>query len=235
MKSAFNQELKSKIAEGNYKYIDTHFVLNHPKYVETDMFGNEALTHYARNHMDECCLVFTLTIKSHINDRYRSECFLNRDKSNEIVFEAHYGGASAPDVNQAKMIKEYNAELLTVAKKLPMNFSGALDALIVWSEMTEEELAEAADISEKTIQRLRNTEPDNVTIETVMQLCIGMQLPPVLSNCLLRASGKSFMMTEQHIMYQFLLNSCYYKSIFECNDMLTAQKLKPLGKQNRTA
>lgn len=235
IESAFNPELKSKIAEGNYKYIDTHFVLNHPKYVETDMFGNEALTHYARNHMDECCLVFTLTIKSHINDRYRSECFLNRDKSNEIVFEAHYGGASAQDANQAKMIKEYNAELLTVAKTLPMNFSGALDALIDWSDMTEEELAEAADMSEKTIQRLRNTEPDNVTIETVMQLCIGMQLPPVLSNCLLRASGKSFMMTEQHIMYQFLLNACYYKSIFECNDMLTAQKLKPLGKQNRTA
>jgi len=235
IESAFNLELKSKIAEGNYKYIDSHFVLNHPQYIEKDILGNEALTHYARNHMDECCLLFSLTIKSHINDRYRSECFLNRDKFNEIVFEAHYGGATAQNANHAKMIKDYNAELLTVAKKLPMNFSGALDALIDWSDMTEEELAEAADMSEKTIQRLRNTEPDNVTIETVVQLCIGMQLPPVMSNCLLRASGKNFMMTEQHIMYQFLLNSCYYKSIFECNDMLTAQKLKPLGKQNRTA
>lgn len=101
--------------------------------------------------------------------------------------------------------------------------------------MTEEELAEAADMSEKTIQRLRNSEPDNVSIETVVQLCIGMKLPPVLSGCLIRASGKNFMMTEQHIMYQFLLNSCYHMGINECNDMLLAQNLKPLGKLNRVS
>ena len=59
--------------------------------------------------------------------------------------------------------------------------------------------------------------------------------PPVLSACLLKASGKSFMMTEQHIMYQFLLNSCYHMSIFDCNEMLTAQGLKPLGRQNRVS
>jgi len=60
-----------------------------------------------------------------------------------------------------------------------------------------------------------------------------MQLPPVLSGCLLKASGKSFMMTEQHIMYQFLLTSCYTKSIYECNNMLEAQNLKQLGRNNR--
>ncbi|WMJ87759.1 helix-turn-helix domain-containing protein [Anaerocolumna sp. MB42-C2] len=131
------------------------------------------------------------------------------------------------------MIKQYNNDLLTVIKKLPMNFSGVLNTLIEWSDMTEEELAEKADISEKTIQRLRNTEPDNVTMETVVQLCIGMKLPPVLSSYLVKSSGKSYMMTEQHIMYQFLLTSCYTKSIHECNDMLAAQNLKLLGRQNR--
>lgn len=65
-------------------------------------------------------------------------------------------------------------------------FSGALDALIKWSEMTEEELAWESGLSEKTIQRLRNQEPDSVTIETVVQLCIGMQLPPQLSSILMR-------------------------------------------------
>lgn len=235
VETTFNQKLKAKISGGSYKYIDSHFVLNHPLYVEKDILGNEQLTHYARNHMDECCLVFNLTVKSKISERYHSECFLNRDKSSEIVFEAHYSGDASKDTNHAKMIKDYNADLLSIAKKLPMNFSGALDALIVWSDMTEEELAEAADMSEKTIQRLRNSEPDNVTIETVVQLCIGMKLPPVLSGCLLKASGKNFMMTEQHLMYQFLLNSCYCKSIYDCNDMLEEQKLKPLGRQNRTA
>lgn len=210
VESKFNTALATVIADNEYIFVDSHFVLNTPLYVEKDLFGNTSLTHYARNHMDECCLVFNLTMKTSVSENYHTECFLNRDKSSEITFEAHYSAKSKNATNQVQMIKDYNADLLAIARKLPMNFSGALDALIGWSEMTEEELAEAADMSEKTIQRLRNSEPDNVSIETVVQLCIGMKLPPVLSGCLIRASGKNFMMTEQHIMYQFLLNSCYH-------------------------
>lgn len=235
VESKFNPELAAALADNEYVFVDSHFVLNTPLYLETDECGDLALTHYARNHMDECCLVFELKIKTSVTEHYHTECFLNRDKSSDITFEAHYSEKNKGAKNQVQMIKDYNADVLSIAKKLPMNFSGSLDALIGWAEMTEEELAEAADMSEKTIQRLRNTEPDNVTIETVMQLCIGMKLPPVLSTCLLKASGKSFMMTEQHIMYQFLLNSCYHMSIFDCNEMLTAQGLKPLGRQNRVS
>ena len=235
VESKFNPELAATLADNEYVFVDSHFVLNTPLYLETDECGDLALTHYARNHMDECCLVFELKIKTSVTEHYHTECFLNRDKSSDITFEAHYSEKNNGAKNQVQMIKDYNADMLSIAKTLPMNFSGSLDALIGWAEMTEEELAEAADMSEKTIQRLRNTEPDNVTIETVMQLCIGMKLPPVLSACLLKASGKSFMMTEQHIMYQFLLNSCYHMSIFDCNEMLTAQGLKPLGRQNRVS
>lgn len=233
--SKFNPELAAVLADNEYVFVDSHFVLNTPLYLEMDSFGKQSLTHYARNHMEECCLVFDLKLKTSVTEHYHTECFLNRDKSSDITFEAHYSDKSKTAKNQVQMIKDYNADVLSIAKKLPMNFSGSLDALIGWAEMTEEELAEAADMSEKTIQRLRNTEPDNVTIETVMQLCIGMKLPPVLSACLMKASGKSFMMTEQHIMYQFLLNSCYHMSIFDCNEMLTAQGLKPLGRQNRVS
>lgn len=235
VESKFNTALATVIADNEYIFVDSHFVLNTPLHVEKDLFGNTSLTHYARNHMDECCLVFNLTMKTSVSENYHTECFLNRDKSSEITFEAHYSAKSKNAANQVQMIEDYNADLLAIARKLPMNFSGTLDALIGWSEMTEEELAEAADMSEKTIQRLRNSEPDNVSIETVVQLCIGMKLPPVLSGCLIRASGKNFMMTEQHIMYQFLLNSCYHLSINECNDMLLAQNLKPLGKLNRVS
>jgi transcriptional regulator with XRE-family HTH domain len=237
VESVFNPELKRKLESGNYLFIDSHICFNHPKYININEEGETVLTDYARIHMDECCLVFDLRIKSlgKYGEEFFTECVLFRDAASNIVFEAHYSSDNKDNPNHAEMIKKYNTELLNVARMLPATFSGTLNALIDWRGMTEEELAEAASISEKTIQRLRNSEPDNVTIETVVQLSIGMKLPPVLSNCLLKASGKSFMMTEQHIMYQFLLNACYTKSIYECNEMLEAQKLKPLGRLNRAA
>jgi hypothetical protein len=235
VESAFKPELKKKLESGNYLFVDSHFCFNHPKYITVNEEGETVLTDYARFHMDECCLVFDLRIKSlnKYGEEFFTECVLYRDAVSNIVFEAHYSSDNKENPNQAVMIKQYNTELLNVARMLPATFSGTLNALIEWSRMTEEKLAEAASISEKTIQRLRNDEPDNVTIETVVQLSIGMQLPPVLSGCLLKASGKSFMMTEQHIMYQFLLTSCYTKSIYECNNMLEAQNLKQLGRNNR--
>lgn len=76
-----NPFLKSVLDEGRYVYVDSHYVVNHPRYLETDAFGNITLTHYARNHMDECALVFDLSVQSGEGERYHTECFLNRDKA----------------------------------------------------------------------------------------------------------------------------------------------------------
>jgi hypothetical protein len=41
--------------------------------------------------MDECCLIFDLSIKSGCKERYHSECFLNRDETSDIAFDIVYG------------------------------------------------------------------------------------------------------------------------------------------------
>lgn len=234
--STFSPMLKEKVSSGSYLFVESHFCLNHPKYIKVYKDGNFALTDYARLHMDECCLVFDLKIKANntYGEQFYTECVLYRDAASGIVFEAHYANENGGNLSHEEMIKSYNQDLLSVVRSLPMSFSGTLDALIKWSEMTQEDLAWESQLSEKTIQRLRNDDPNDVTIETIIQLIIGMRLPPTLSMYLLKSSGKSFMMTEQHIMYQFLMNSCYAKSLDECNAMLEAQNLKKLGKKNRS-
>jgi len=237
VESAFSPKLKEKLQSGNYLYVDSHFCFNSSKYITEDEEGKICLTDYARHHMDECCLVFDLKVKA-INkygEQFFTECVLYRDAASGVVFIANYSDNNSDHQKQIDTIKQYNQDLLAVIRTLPQSFSGALDALIKWSEMTEEELAWESGLSEKTIQRLRNQEPDSVTIETVVQLCIGMQLPPQLSSILMRCSGNNFMMTEQHIMYQFLLGSCYTSTLDECNEMLESQNLKPLGRKNRSS
>ena len=228
VESNSSSSFKEKLQTGHYLYVESHFCLNDPKYIE-----NNQLTEYARLHLDECCLVFDLQLgaTNQYSENYHSLCFLNRDKASNIIFEAHFSDYA----NQSKveMIAEYNAEMLKVLQNLPMTFSGTLDSLIQWSDMTVEALSETAEIDKKTIHRLRYHEPDNVSIETVVQLCIGMRLDPTLSECLLNASGKSLMLTKQHSMYRFLLRSCYTYSIYECNEMLADQNLKMLGRKNR--
>lgn len=56
-----------------------------------NLFGETALTDYARTHMDECCLIFDLSVRAGAKERYYTECFLNRDESSTISFDIVYG------------------------------------------------------------------------------------------------------------------------------------------------
>lgn len=233
IESIFSFELAQKVKSGAYLFVDSHFCLNQPKYIQRDNNGEPELTKYARCHMDECCLVFDLDVKSSgsYGKQFFTECVLYRDAASNIIFTPHY--ANTGNGKEAEVLKAYNEDIISVLSSLPMSFSGSLDALIKWVGMKEEELAEASALSEKTIQRLRHDEPNNVSLETVIQLCIGMKLPPQLSSRLITASGNSFMPTERHLMYQFLLNACYTHSILQCNDILIGQGFPPLGRANK--
>lgn len=233
IESVFSPQLSQKVQSGAYMFVDSHFCLNQPKYIQQGADGEPELTKYARCHMDECCLAFDLEIKSEngYSRQFFTECVLYRDAASNITFIPHYSNEG--NKNDTEQLKAYNADIMSVLAKLPMSFSGSLDALIKWAGMKEEDLAEASALSEKTIQRLRNDEPNAVTLETVIQLCIGLKLPPQLSGRLVTASGNAFLPTEKHLLYQFLLNACYTYSIDACNDILTGQDFPPLGRQKK--
>ena len=64
IQSITNPSLVPHVRDGSYLYVDAHFVLNHPKYVTQDLIGTIWLTDYARTHMEECCLVFDLSVRT---------------------------------------------------------------------------------------------------------------------------------------------------------------------------
>ena len=57
--SVVSSGFKERLQTGDYLYIESHFCLNDPKYIEDNQ-----LTEYARLHLDECCLIFDLKISA---------------------------------------------------------------------------------------------------------------------------------------------------------------------------
>ncbi|WP_246234885.1 DUF2800 domain-containing protein [Bacillus aquiflavi] len=68
-KPAFKKILDS----GDYLYVNAHVCINDPKYVQRNSAGYATLTEYARNHIDECCLIFD--VKAKPNARYGIEYY----------------------------------------------------------------------------------------------------------------------------------------------------------------
>ena len=62
-----NPALREKVQSGRYLFVDSHICMNNPKYIAADHAGNLCLTQYARHHIDECCLLFDLSIPKSAN------------------------------------------------------------------------------------------------------------------------------------------------------------------------
>ena len=236
VESAMTPALREKIQRGNYLFVDSHFCINDVKYIAYDEDGQAFLTDCARHHMDRCCLVFDLSIHRSANNyckQFYTECVLYRDATSDIIFEAHYSDSNINnDVDaQAKAIIAYNKELAEIMQNLPGGFSGALKYLMTWKEKTVEALAGDCCLDPKTIQRMRNNEAYETTIETIVGICIALQLPPAASEALINRAAYSLGVSEKHLAYRFLLNSCYTKTIYECNEMLHRLGLEPLTKE----
>ncbi len=180
-----NLELREKTANGDYLFVDNHYVYNAPLYVVPSEDGSLELTDYARAHMDECCLVFDMAITSKVEATYHTVCFLNREPS-DITFDItyHNGFQNAPQERQVVMRKKQQEEWISLRRQMTDDPEQCMDLLLDWRGMKYTDLGDAIDRDPKTISRTVKGST-NPSIETAVLICFGMNLPPVISEKLL--------------------------------------------------
>ena len=228
-----NQSLLENMEVGKYLFVESHLCLNDSKYVYRDENGQTWLTDYARHHMDECCIVFDLILQStnDYGEHYYTECVLFRDADSGLVFEAKFTPAGNEDVQKkAQELSMYNKDVMSIIKEIhPGDFGYSLKALMKWSGVTVEQLAEKSLISTKTLQRMRNESDYQTTIGTVIALCVGMQLPPPISRRFLDTAGFTIRYSsDEQMIYEFIIDGYYTHTIYECNELLTSNGFKEL-------
>ena len=192
-----NPELRQLTESGDYLFLDNHFVYNAPLYVEADEYGRLDLTDYARSHMDECCLIFDMKIASRVGADYHTACFLNRESS-DITFEIkfHNGYQHAPPERQIAYRKKQQGEWMNIRSRMTDDQAQSMELLLEWRNIKYTELADAIDISERTVRRIVNGE-NTPELKTAVRICFGLNLPPLISEKLLDVFGCKLMPTNQ--------------------------------------
>jgi hypothetical protein len=230
IQSITNPAMAALVRDGSYQYVDSHFVLNHPRYLTQDENGVTILTNFARNNMEECCLVFDLSVKSGCKERYHSECFLNRDKTSNIDFDIKYcnGFEYATPERKAKILEDTLADEMRVYSELPTSFTKSLQMAIDWKDVTFVELEKRTLLSSKTISRIVNGENQG-SINSLVLICLGLHLPPKISNHIIGNSPFSLNFGNQsHLWYDFVLTHLYTKSLDEIRTFLQEHGADPL-------
>lgn len=128
---------------------------------------------------------------------------------------------------------QYDAKLLAdTLNSLPGSFSLTFVELMKRRGLTMEKLSERSEVSMETIGRLRRCEECNSSLETLIAICIGMNLHPLLSADLLRKAGKAFQINPKHVLYYMILHEFWQKPLSEANDFLQRNGVKPLSRIN---
>lgn len=227
IQSIINPKLKDS---DRYVYVDSHFVLNHPRYVYQNDNGETLMTDYARYHVDECCLSFELSIRNRVEERYHTECFLNRDQGSPIDFDIVYTGDNGEldDERRKKLLRDTVMEEARVLDGLSNNYTKAWKELLKWRGISQAELSRRTTITEKTIGNIINGETVG-TINNVVLMCLAANLPWDMSNYLLQRSGHQLLYNnDDHNWYRFVLKHMYLKSIPEIQAFLQEQGASPL-------
>lgn len=222
-------ELRDTLDKGRYIYVVSHLVVDSNLYVEPDEFGNATLTHYARNHMDECCLVFDLSIKSKIHEKYHSECFLNRDKASPVDFKVTFNGGyeNANTEKQRKLVAETVLEENRFYSELPTDYTICLSKAMDWRGVTAVELGERIGLNEATVRRVVSGKTSS--INSLILICLGMHLPYKISMHIINNSPTKLLMSNKnHQWYDFALQYLYPKAVDEVKKELAEYGADPL-------
>lgn len=228
IESIINPQLRDIGVKGIYQYVDSHFVLNHPKYLTQDENGFAVLTNYALNHMDECCLVFVLSVKAGCREKYNSECFLNRDESSAIDFEIKYcnGYENSTKEKQNKYLEELMAENAKMYDLLSNNYLDCLDKLRKWRKITFVKLNKKVLMDERQLRRIFKGESKG-SLNALLSICLAMHLPPEISFHIIEKSPFTLSMgDENHRWYRFVLIYYYGKSMDEIRCFLAEHNVE---------
>jgi transcriptional regulator with XRE-family HTH domain len=217
-----NPKLKDIVSDGTYLYVDSHLVLADSKYLCTDAEGMTVLTDYARNHMDECCLAFDMTVEGCDDNEYYTVCYLNKDKDAKVILNIAYTDGlqfSSPE-RQKQVLENFVLRYANLYKTFTTDYVDCLQKAFKDSGMTYKELADDIGMNSDVVSRIINGKNDPA-VESLALICLGLKLPYKLSNHIFQYSPCNLLyVNESHIWIDVALQTMAGQSMRSIKEFL---------------
>lgn len=224
-------------AAGKYRFIENHVVLNDSKYITKE----GTLTDYARVHLDECALKFKVAAKSKADlsnsPSFVVFCYLCRDLKSDLTFEIKSCRESekfnSKEIKTAAFESQERITNMRVELIKRRTFSEMFKYLMKQFETNKTKLADESGISRATLNRYVDPDKTDFELRPIIALCIFLNLPPVLSEIILKATVGGIPNTDEGDILRNVLTYMYDKSLDEVNEYLKLRGVEPLLKEEK--
>jgi len=220
-----NLEFRKLVDSGTVCYVENHFIINALRYIEQS-HGQLSLTAYAKNHLDECALTFTMKGCSPLKGiAYRS------DKKNTPRYERE---------QNSQRVLETTDEFQQLAERFENEFSESSAIMPTFVELANEiikkkgwsysDFTKNTNLDSAVYYRItKDKKPRKPNLRTVAAFCIGIGASIDTADRLLASAGFAIYNSKEIHAYRFVINVMRGRSIDDCNAFLETIGVEPLG------
>lgn len=221
------QDFLIEISRNHYEYVEGHFCLSSDKYIDNRY--KKRLTPYARTHMEECCLGFSVRTTNRIAVYAEGIASRTKREENQKEYRPNICLESVPgskeSVKEYKKCGEDDKFWADIMLNMPNDFRPAVNYLLKKLGVTQEGLAEKLGISRSFLVRMLSQE---MKAGHLVGICVALKLRFDVSMRLFELSGKAprYRGVDTHYI-TFLLNPMTF-TIERCNEYLISNGYEPL-------
>lgn len=164
--------------------------------------------------------------------REKDECKSVRGFTNN---KAEKNQSTQARENISNPTREGYRKLEKIMQVFPRTFPDALDIVMEEYKIREHKLADDSGLDEKTIVRMRSKLDYKPKLKTIIQLCIGLNVPSIICLELIRVAGFTLQPYGVELAYYCIITQKIGCKLENCNDYLETLGYAPLGRNRQGA
>ena len=222
-----SREFSCALQGERYVYIEGHFCLNEEKYVQRGYRQIQRLTAYARRHIEECCIAFT------VQGRYANTAYEDaqaaRKKEVKDKYQSRHGFGAEPEskerLKENKTFAEDSQIWMKLKMRMPDGIGSAIQLILDEKGITQMELAMRMGVSRTA---WRKWCAEKMSLRHIVAICIALDVRADIGMELVRLSGHSFLNNKEHNILLAMMYETKDLTVARANEILRQEKLAPL-------
>ena len=222
-----SDEFASALRSGLYTYVEGHFCLDIEPYVENRYRQVKRLSAYARHHIEECCIAFT------VNGRYTSAAYEDaqaaRKKEVKDKYQSRHDMDAEPDTKERAVQNSRfstDSELWASLKmEMPDSLGEAVQRILDKKGISQEELAMRLGVSRAAWRKWCSK---RMSLKHIVAICIALDARADIGMELVRLSGQRFLNNREHNLLLSMMYETKDLTVARANEIMRQEKLSPL-------
>lgn len=232
-----NATLRCLLDSGLFVYVQKHFIINDPLYINRGADGRRKLTEYAIENIKTCALSFSWIEVSNLQHPHLPGVLMHRANAAQRV-SSFTSQDNQETINlsetlqrkRAEFEQQNNAYRLTMPQ---MNGWKLMGEIIKQRNMSSPHFCSVTGLEDVVYRRAVNGANTRPSIETIVAFACGLDLDLATTQRIMQLSSHAFDESDKHRAYMFCITGFSGCPLKERNEFLESYGYEPLGSKQR--